>query len=680
MNRWLQLFHKMNHAFRALTPPLAIFLVLFLCCDGFFPAPTFAAGRRVLLQLYNLRQWVDVSTAYTGTVTDNGQTQASSQRLKFEESHNVGIEYAILHKNLAHGSLEFELGSDQDILWQRSGNESSAGYRLEYTADMFLLEKSPYPVLLSSRRTQQLIASPFTESYEQINSHFSSRLTLHHDLVPVDISYSRTNSETLGLTVDRTQFNQFFAINASLRTLNFSKTHLGVRTSSGKTSLSGGGQGSQRESYQLLGSNSLSWDFRSVTTSLDSRYRLREESGNSNLDTVDWEERLNLQLGSALRSNLVYGYGKMLTDERERRSVKWSGWVEHRLFKSLTTHLGYADQHNDEDSGTVDLVSRNASVSYVKKLPAKSQLSLSYGYSYAVADSNLDIETLAVNREELTVSVAGNLLQNTDVLLDTIRVYSEDRLTEYRPGIDYDVVPIGRVTRLEFVGPGLTGLIAPGDVLSIDYSFQSDGSIEYATTGNSVSAALSFLDNRYRVSSHVSTSEQDLIEGEPKVTSLGTSLFYDIGIDGDFSPYRTSLKYRGSKQRDSSESAFDASLGYRKHYGTTDVSVHLNESYSQIVQKRSTFLEQDVETSTNYLGLLFDYRKNYSRNLKLKSVVRLSDLRGDTATKDELKLGFGAEYRWYKFVAILDSSVTWLWSGPIKQRNDNLYLTVRRYF
>jgi len=663
--------------------PLAILFAvgLVFVAQLFVPPLADAATQRVLLQLSNLRQWVDIGANYVGTDVDSQSGNSTSQKIGFSERYTFGIDYAILNQKLANGSLELSAGTVQDFSHgDGEDSQSSAGYTLEYDAELFLLEKSSTPLSLFSNMREELLAQPFSDSYYLTRTNFTGNLTLRNDYVPTNLSYNRTTLETDGQDIDRKQTNDRFLINSNMSLTDFSQTSFSAMTNSGETKVEGGRPGTDVENYQLTGRNTLSWDVRSRRNTLTSYYRFREESGSSELETVSWGETLDMNFGKALTSVLLYNYDKITTAESFNRSQRKSAWVQHKLYDSLVSRADYTTRESDLVSGNQESWDAYGRIDYNKKLPRQSLLSLTYGYSYGENDNDVQEEDLTVIGEPLIVTLAGNFLENRDVDEVTIQVFSSDRLILYVEGVDYDVEVIGRLTRLEFFNPGLSGLIGLGDTLSIDYEHKIDGSIEYSTTGHYVRSSISFLKRRYRLFANYTVTDQSLISGEPLTTSFGKTTTIGFGFDNDFQTHLFGSSYLYVSSPDDDKKTFEAYWQYNNVFGAENLLIRLDEKYLRVEQKQSLALDEDVSSETNLLSLVADYSKKYGQNYKIRYRGRFTDLRGDRDTRNELELETYGEYRWYKFSAFIRARVTWQFIDSNTRRNDYLNLTVRRFF
>ncbi len=152
------------------------FQVVFLCLVlsvGLSPGDAVAARKRVVFQLANLRQSVELTYDYFGSKSSgNNRSSFSSQRHEFDEIYYLDIDYAILSSNLANGLLSLGLGMNQkfqrDSGGSRSRSDSTAGHLLEYRFELYAFEKESYPVSFVSSRNQERISSPFSNSYDQI--------------------------------------------------------------------------------------------------------------------------------------------------------------------------------------------------------------------------------------------------------------------------------------------------------------------------------------------------------------------------------------------------------------------------------------------------------------------------------------------------------------------------------
>lgn len=656
---------------------LLVFLVgLFLVPPG----SAWAAKRRVIFQLANLRQWLDLSYQYTGTKTDNKVAiDRSSQDHELEQVYHFGIDYAILSQRLANGTLEIDLGTDQTITSESAPREQSdkdAGLRLEYLFDMVLFERRPYPVTLMANRIQQRINAPFAENYTLNSSNYGAGLAVRHDLFPFQLSYRYATSETSGLRVDRSQSLDELLFESTLNWWDFSQTRLRGRISSTETDFDGLSSSSlSTDSYDLKGQNLLTWGQLERKNTLNSRYQLRKNSGSSQLRSVQWTEDFELQLGRGLTIGGAYDYNKNDVPQQTRVENKNRGWIEHRLYKSLTTRLDYSGSEVEYSSGTDQRFRGQASLSYNKKLPKNSSLTLGYSYGYGELDRNLSDRNMFVPLEQGVVDAFNTVTLTTPQIDDaSVVLYADDIKTPYLGA--YTVNKVGN--NVEIFIPGAV----PGDIVYVEYSYQLDNSIEYSTTTHSISAALGLFNQRFRIYSTVNLSDQELIDGSDEVSPLHQQTFIQFGVDGNFKQTSLGSSYIYLDTSLSTDKTLETYFSHQKEIGRNLLSLRLTDRYSIVRQKEGLLTGSSSTGSTNKSNSLMfnvDYRKPLRRNTTLNLRGQLLDIRGEQHQND-VSFGSTLESRWYKFELLVNADVTWTLLENTTTREDLFSIKLRRYF
>jgi hypothetical protein len=650
-----------------------IFIQLAWLC---LPANGLGANKRVLLQLANIRQWVDSQSAVSTTIRKSGGRTSDSQSYGTTLSYGFATDYAILNRRLAQGKVNISLGAGFE--GQRSdaslrGDQSSADYELEYRADLNLFKRRPYRLYFLGQQKSLLISQPFSDSYTLLNTNYQANLSLQNDYVPVNFNFNRTESETSGTAADRSQVTDRFLVSARHKVGNWMQNAAQFDTASTESSVVGRAPQPRNESYNLSGTNRLSWDIRSYANSLDSKYTLRDISGQRDFTSIRWDEDLRMQFGKALKAGAEYRYLKDTLEGASRQRTSQSGWLRHKLFRSLDSNLRYTTGKTTSFAGKQAFWNRAFGVNYEKNLPHENRLILSYNNSYAVYDNDLRIDRLQVVDEGQVVTISGVRLNNTGIDVSSIEVFNQDRTVTYLPGVDYSVATIGDIVILDFFAVGLSGAINLGDQLSIDYEFEVDRSIEFSSTTNNYGAELSLWRNRYRIYSRFSTSEQDLIAGGTSSASFGSSYSLLFGVTASLLPFSFDASFEHQVEPDSDEKNYSSSLSYLQQVRGGRLSVNLNENYSVFEQDRLA-----GRNWRNTLDLTANYQKVYGP-VQIRYRGRFIDLRTSTQQKNELELLADAEYRWRKLIAQLLVENTWLFAES-DSTELRIELNLRRYF
>ncbi|MBN1956892.1 MAG: hypothetical protein JXQ81_10860 [Desulfuromonadales bacterium] len=659
-----------------------VFLLL-LCCVFFLPpSPAEAARKKVIFQLSNFRHWAQLEYDYSGkSDSSDGAEDRYSQDHELSETYHLDIDYAILDRDLANGGLAVEFGLDQTYENQSGGSGcsgSSIGFTGEYQLDLIAFERRVTPITLMSSLTQERISAPFTESYDQTRQALAAAIALRNSFLPARLSYRYDTTETSGLSIDRIQDTEELAFSVSSSSADFSETRLDAETSRRSTELSGQSTVLNRtDSDEIELHNLLRWGSLSRKSSLNSRYRLVKDSGTSERQTRTWDEDLKLQLGEALSSELSYGYRNVETPNQEQRQQSGEAALEHQLFDSLTTRLSYRVDQTDYLTGEERDWQAQAGWSYSKKLPRDSHLNMSYRYRYGVTDRNLVDQQLTVIDETFTVTVfLAGFLEQPDIIPESIVVYSADRSIIYTRDTEYRINVIGRRTELEIIGGG----IVAGDLLSIDYLYRVNNSIEYSTTGHAVSTSLSLFQQRYRVYGSFSTTDQTLTSGVVNVSPLTDQTYAQVGFEGDFEVVSFGSSYTYLDSTLSTDKTTEAFVNYLFRKNARSLNLRLTERYTTTRQNERTSGLTGDEEGRNSLSFNADYRRYLRRNMTLNLRGRVIDIRGQNRDQDDILLGMIFEARWYKFELLLNADVTWKLYEDRTAREDNLGFRIRRYF
>ena len=644
-----------------------------------------AAKRRVIFQLANLRQWADLEYSYDGRTIDSQQSNnRHSQEHEFVESYHLGVDYALLSRRLANGTLELDLGLNQNYQIDRGTldqEDNSYGLNLEYMFDMLLFERRFYPITLMANQTQERVAAPFSQSYDLLNSTYSAGMSLRNRVFPTQLNYRHYETETAGLSRDNHQIADELNLDASFDTGEISNTRLKARSSSRSSNIEGTVATNETESFELEGRNLLTWTAFTHNQTLSSNYSRQRDTGSYELQTELWDERLDLQLGKALDTGLSYRYNDTETSVQNRCEKRGEAWVEHQLFKSLTSRYQYNINRTNYSAGEDSTWQQQLSFSYTKELPQQSRLNLSYSYGYGETDRNLDDSQLVTIDEQLQVQVASNFLLNPDIIENSVVVFDENRTTQYVEGVDYQLVQVGRRLELLFSLPFPTpNGIHLGDTLSVDYAYRVNSSIEYSTTTNSASASIGLFNHRYRVYSSLSQTGQELIDGVADVYPLTESTFAQVGFESNPGTYSFGSSYQYQDSSISTDKTLEAFVNYIHEKKSRVLNMRLTERYTSTRQNESWEGAVASASNNNSLLLNVDYRRQLGRNRTINLRGQIIDIRGENNDQDDIFLGAVFESRWYKFQVRISADVTWQIFDQSTSRNDRVSIAFRRYF
>ena len=669
-----------NYKLRCVLSFFFIFHILLLS-----PQVVEAAKRRVVFQLANLRQWADFEYTYGGRAFDGQQgNDRTSQEHELEESYHLEVDYALLSRRLANGSVEIDLGLNQNYENERGiidRNDSSSGFNIEYMFDMLLFERRFYPIFLMANQIHDQVNAPFSQNYDLTSSTYSANISLLNDFLPTQYSYRHYETETDGLSRDRIQTSNELTLDATNVIGEISTTNLQIRSTSRSNDVEGATAAIETDSYVLTGRNELSWLAFSHDQILYSSYRLQRDSGDSKMRTEVWDERLNLQLGKALDVGFSYSHNEMESQFQNRQEKKGGGWVKHQLFKSLISSYRYDANHTDYTNGKDSNWRQQLNFNYTKELPKQGRLNLSYSYGYGETDRNLEDQQLFSIDEQLIVELDNNYLVNSDIIQSSVLIFNADRSQLFVEGIDYRLIAEGRRLEVVFFLPFPTpNGISLGDSLSVDYAYRVNSSIEYSTTLNAVSASIGLFNQRYRFYANLSQSDQELIDGVADVSPLNHSTTAQIGVEGNPGEISFGSSYQYLDSSISTDKTLEAFVNYMREKNKTILNLRLTERHVTTQQNEGLTSVAPTTSSKNSLLLNVDYRMQLARNTTMNLYSRLIDIRSDNRDQDDISLGAIFESRWYKFRLRVSADVTWLIYDDSTSRNDRINIGLRRYF
>lgn len=681
MNNRMTRLEKKQASQRIGKRPALGFWSFFFCALWLFlslSASDVQARKRALFIIGNFRNWTDLTYQYNGysTVSDYAKDRTSSNN-QFEEDYTLAFNYAILSHKILNGRAQFTLGAEQAFQKNSgSGRDSdSSGLNFEYAVSGVAFQFRPYPIIFSSNMFTEQVNNPYSEHYVLTQENHSIGIAMENDLLPSWLNYRYSEDSTDGLISDRTNRYETVTFNSVHRFRGISTTDFSAYRSTQENDFQGSAQDIRTDSHFISLGNSLAWGKPLQRRYIDSTYQIRQESGSRNTDFESWSESVRINLGKALEYGLNTDYQKESSDFQDRRRRLGRTFLEHRLFNSLTTRLEYLKELNEYSTGDDNQWYRQISFSYGKTLPRQCRLNLGYSNSYGETDRNLNDENLFVTGELMIVKVTDNYLKNTNVVQDSVVVLNADRTVTYLEGIDYELREFGRLTEIM----PLSALIQEGDVLSIDYSYRVNDSIEYSTLTNSVSGSLQLFDNRYRIFTTLTKTDRDLISGSDTVQPLVQLKAAVLGFEANIAPFTYGSTYSYVDSTLAKDEALEGYLYYQRSVGRKRLSIRLNDRYS-VTEQKALLASSSMEESKNVITLRATYQRPWYRRSLLTLRGEYRNLRGTSRDEDDLTFGAALEAKINKFEFRLLSEVQWKFFEDSRQREDYLRIEVRRYF
>ncbi|NDY41413.1 hypothetical protein G3N55_00915 [Dissulfurirhabdus thermomarina] len=637
---------------------------------------TAAAQQRALFRLHHFNNWLDVTYDFDyGRTRTRGAPALESTQHRVEETLHLGADYAVYHPRFLKGSLSADLGLKQDVYREPGRSGSDSGELVEYRVDGVFLERHPYPVDFFAGSAASRVIRRFAKSYDQTVDARGAGLTLRSTTFPARLLYRYRSTETEGLGLDRLETSETAAFTGTHRAGDLSRTTLFLSHTSGGTTFTGAAAPITVSRNTAAAANNLSWTSGERGRNLDTSFSYAEDTGSSPTRAADWGENIAWDLGRALKWSLRYEGNRYETETFERREHRGQTWLEHRLFQSLTTRIGAGGARTTYLSGRETHRSAFLNVSYRKRLPAASRLSLFFSLNRDVTDRDVKARFLEVRDERLTVDPLGNLLEKTDIDPATVQVWNETRTVRYSPGVDYDLHPVGR--RLELL-PHPGGGVSVGDVLSVDYTYTVNPSIRYRTVTHGLGATLQLFRNRYRVFVNYTGSDQDLLGGSDEAIRLDNTAAFVAGMEAAYRFHTLGLEYDRTDSRIERTDSTSAYWRYARYLGGHYVGWAVRDTWRRFEDADPG--ARSTSGHDNSLGASAFYRRQAGRRSFFSAEAEFLDYRGRGRDRDTLNLRLTYQVHLRRTELSLFGETTWEDYEDTRQTTARLGLRIRRTF
>jgi hypothetical protein len=212
---------------------------------------------------------------------------------------------------------------------------------------------------------------------------------------------------------------------------------------------------------------------------LQSSARLYRQTGDQDIRTLYWQERLRLQHAPALSSYYLFNVLDNKFDAYSVRNYRAEAGVDRRLFQSLFSH---ADLHwrdydypnaNDEEYGVTGRLDYRKSTPW-GYLTAGYALTLDENTRGGMAKKRYVVdEPVTLRLNQVVYLAKPNILPKSIVVTDTngVEIYSL---------LDYQIEERGNRVALRL--PNITGRIQDGQTVLVDYEVDETTDISYRST------------------------------------------------------------------------------------------------------------------------------------------------------------------------------------------------------
>ena len=480
-------------------------------------------------------QRVDFTYQYNNYSYDQGSISNSSSRNRYYPVYNLMGQYAIVDPSIFVGSYSGSLNYNLiDSSASNGVDNSKTGWGFQYLLSGNITPKKTFSGNFSLSSKENVVQNPFMPAYTNYEQIYDVGALFQHKVNPVSARYTHSSTRTSGLLNNTDFSNDLVTLNATNQ-VGWSTTTLGAQYNDSHAS-SQYGISTDTTQMNVNLTNNLNWsrsEFNNNT--LTSMFSYQHWTGSfDHINTLQFSTNLNSWVSKALRTGASYTYTNQNSTDSTFQSHVGQGWVAHRLFQSLDTKLQLSGSSYDySNQGTTSNLGGGGDITYTKKLPRNSNLTLSIGDYYTVTDQSYTYasSTQVSQFEPIATDVPNNIVSyplGMPYVTEILEVRSNDLTVLYVNGTDYYLDPPGgaQISNIYIKSPSTlyNDLQDPSKnhTIRVKYRYNVNNDITYGTNTLTAGSSATMDGSRYRVYANYTLTTQNLISGTPIVRLLSS--------------------------------------------------------------------------------------------------------------------------------------------------------------
>ena len=383
-----------------------------------------------------------------------------------------------------------------------------------YTVDATILQYKPYPLTLSSSRSQSDSSSTLSPDTVTEAAFDRARLYLKYDPVPTTVTVERRTTESKSF-IDTQHTTAVVRIESEHRNDRSDSLATAEITREGRDVLD---STSTVDRYELTGRNvyAFSDDLR-LSSSLAANKTASADRNSTSLylsEGLSWKHAKNLSSRYRLR------LGRRTSDNSATTTAAGSVGLTHRLYENLTTSVNTNAATSEFSNGSFRSYGAALSLGYRRRIPW-GRIVVNNGYRYQIVDSKIDpVLTQVLDESHVLTGIDTAFLESENVDASSIVVTNAAGLVVYIENVDYVIRVSGASIGIERTGVG-SG-IGDGDTVLVNYNFTPDPPYKTGQATVTFGANLSLWQS-LNLSYGISHTEESLLSGiAPSSLASGT--------------------------------------------------------------------------------------------------------------------------------------------------------------
>ena len=652
-------------------------LIRLFCLTMFLLSMPRESRAESLSLLYLGKVYQEVKLEYelqdTRNSTDRSSTTADLNR--YFATYMISMPFAVLKHDYFEGNITLGIRTIYDFLSTSDGTSSSdSSIGLNYSLAGVFTRKKPFTLYVNASSSRDHVQQEFSPGYDLTSTAYGATAYYKNSIIPLNATFTHSDNKLSGGNQDQDNSQDLITLRAVNSFRDISQTNLGASYNMTKDR-----QGtSPTQSLNILNadlSNTLSWRLgRHTPGTFTSSYSYSRLTGVSSLNTYNLRETVNQTLGRALESGASISYSAQQSPSYKVNTTIGSFFLSHRLFDSLRTQLNGLGTFSKVPGGEQNQITGTGSITYQKRLPLKSDLSLTVSETYQQNQQKSVTSLRTQFNEQIKITDLGKRypLANTNVTAVT-EVWNATHIVPFSSPADWDFIQIGDQTFLT-INPA--GQIHTGDIILVTYTFETDPDLTIAANTHGFSGSYSLLDNLLRVYGLYTITNQRLLSGSAQFTPLGKRTTLTAGVESKFGGNTVGIKYDATDDSLLSQNVLTGYGIFVRDFGRYRLNLSLTDNYNRSTDK--TTGRDFWDNSINATAIL---TRSFSR--RSQGSIRTGYLRTDGATSRDAyyaSLDYGISIGKLRFSLKAQSTTNNNYNPYSSNMNNLIHFSIERFF
>lgn len=628
-----------------------------------------------LLLLGQPLQEVKLEYELQDTRNSTGRSSTTADLNRYFETYLISLPFAVLKRDYFEGNLTLGGRATEDFLSSSDGQSSSdTSLGLTYSFAGVFTRKKPFTLYVNASSSRDRVQQEFSPGYDLTTTIYGANAYYKNSFIPLNVTFTHDENKLSGGNQDQFNSEDLLTFRAVNSFRDFCETNLGASYNMTKDR-----QGTNpTQSLDILNadvSNTLSWRLsRTTPGTLSSSYSYSRLTGVSPLDTYSLRETVNQTLGRALESGASYGYSAQQSPLYAVNTTIGNIWLSHKLFDSLRTQLNGQGTFNKVPDGEQNQMTGTGTITYQKRLPLDSDMSLSVSESYQW-NQHKGVSSLRTQfNEQIKITDLGKryLLANTNVTAITEVWNATHTIPFFRPA-DWDIYQIGDQTYLT-INPA--GQIHTGDIILVTYTYGTDPELTIAATTLGLSGSYSLYNNLLRLYALYTMTDQRLLAGSARFTPLGKRTTLTAGVESKFRDDTVGLKYDATDDALLTQNELTGYGIFTKDFGRNRFNLNLSDNYNYWTDKTT-----GRDAWDNSINVTSTLTRAFTR--MSQGSIRTGFLRTDgTTSRDAIyaSLDYGITLGKLRFSLKAQSTLNNNYNPTSSNMNNLIHFTIERFF